>query len=450
MANTITTIQIKYSNSNAAPISLNTAEPAYSNVSNKLWIGDGTDVVAIGGKYYTDIIDAATYANTANTLVKRGEDGDISVSDITANTITITDSISTNNVETQNAIVRKKLWAGIATESATILPDVIAQFTSNSESYVQVNQQNIDGNGSADFVVTADVGTDTDFFIDFGFNNSTFDNTDYPIMEPLSGYVITQGSTIGQEGGNMFMGTTTPGTHIKVIAGGYYTDNVVATITNDGFVFDKDVTVSGDLVGNTINTLSSYSNTSYLHANAAYDSQNTTGSYANSAYLQANAAYLSQNSTGSYANSAYVHANAAYVSQNSTGNFANSAYGHANGAYSHANSAYDLANTDVTYLSTAAGIFGSASIVPVFNIAANGRVYDVTNTTIAIDTSQVTTGILPVVRGGTGNNAFTTNHVLIGNGTDAVTTTGSSTEGHVLTISSSGVPTFQHLSGGTF
>lgn len=230
----------------------------------------------------------------------------------------------------------------------------------------------------------------------------------------------------------------------------YISQNTTGVYANTAYLHANAAYVSQNSTGNYANSAYAHANSSYLHANAAYISQNTTGEYANTAYLHANAAYVSQNTTGSYANSAYLHANAAYVSQNSTGNFANSAYAHANGAYSHANSAYDLANTDVTYLSTTAGIFGSASIVPVFNVAANGRVYDVTNTSIAIDTSQVTSGILPVVRGGTGNNAFTQNHVLIGNGTDAVTTTGSSTEGHVLTISSSGVPTFQHLSGGTF
>jgi hypothetical protein len=57
---------------------------------------------------------------------------------------------------------------------------------------------------------------------------------------------------------------------------------------------------------------------------------------------------------------------------------------------------------------------------------------------------------IAVEDGGTGNTAFTSNHVILGNGTGALTTVGSSTEGHLLTINSSGAPTFQHLSGGTF
>jgi hypothetical protein len=84
MANT--TIQLKYSDVTATPLSLNTSEPAYSNSSNKLFIGqsDGS-VVAIGGKYYTALIDAATSANTASTIVKRDSNNDFTAGTITAN-----------------------------------------------------------------------------------------------------------------------------------------------------------------------------------------------------------------------------------------------------------------------------------------------------------------------------------------------------------------------------
>jgi hypothetical protein len=76
MASTV--IQLKYSNQTGVPPTLNVAEPAYSNVTNTLWIDDGTGVVPIGGKAYTDKINAATDANTANTLVKRDNDGNFS------------------------------------------------------------------------------------------------------------------------------------------------------------------------------------------------------------------------------------------------------------------------------------------------------------------------------------------------------------------------------------
>jgi hypothetical protein len=54
MANTL--IQLKSSTANAAPAVLNVAEPAYSYVSNTLFIGTagGNGVLPVGGKFYLD------------------------------------------------------------------------------------------------------------------------------------------------------------------------------------------------------------------------------------------------------------------------------------------------------------------------------------------------------------------------------------------------------------
>ena len=83
MANTV--IQLKYSEVTSAPTSLNVAEPAYSNSSGKLYIGRTTgSPIAIGGKYYTDIVDAATDANTVSTIVKRDASGIFSATAVRA------------------------------------------------------------------------------------------------------------------------------------------------------------------------------------------------------------------------------------------------------------------------------------------------------------------------------------------------------------------------------
>ena len=79
-----TVIQLKYSSLTSQPPTLNVAEPAYSNVSGVLWIDDVTGVVPIAGKSYTDRVDAATSAYTANTIVKRDTSGNFSANVITA------------------------------------------------------------------------------------------------------------------------------------------------------------------------------------------------------------------------------------------------------------------------------------------------------------------------------------------------------------------------------
>ena len=106
---------------------------------------------------------------------------------------------------------------------------------------------------------------------------------------------------------------------------------------------------------------------------------------------------------------------------------------------------YVLGATGVT-----AGSYGNANTIAVFTTAANGQLTFATNTAIAIGASQITSGELGVARGGTGAGTFTTNGVLLGQGTSAFQTASSSTEGHVLTINASGVPTFEMVSGGTF
>jgi hypothetical protein len=82
------TILIKRSTSTATPTALSNGELAYSADSDKLFIGrpggGSGDIDAIGGKYYTDIITAATAANTASKLVLRDSSGNFSAGTITA------------------------------------------------------------------------------------------------------------------------------------------------------------------------------------------------------------------------------------------------------------------------------------------------------------------------------------------------------------------------------
>jgi len=77
-------------------------------------------------------------------------------------------------------------------------------------------------------------------------------------------------------------------------------------------------------------------------------------------------------------------------------------------------------------------------------ITANSTV----NVAITANTLSLTTA-LGVSSGGTGLGTLTANAVMVGNGTGPITMVSSSTEGHVLQITS-GAPVFGHLDGGTF
>ena len=91
MAISNTNILIKRSSTTGTPSSLRAGEMAYSYLSNTIFIGSpaGTGVVNVGGQYYTSQIDNATSSNTVNALVKRDASGNISVGYITAAGISV-------------------------------------------------------------------------------------------------------------------------------------------------------------------------------------------------------------------------------------------------------------------------------------------------------------------------------------------------------------------------
>jgi hypothetical protein len=64
-----------------------------------------------------------------------------------------------------------------------------------------------------------------------------------------------------------------------------------------------------------------------------------------------------------------------------------------------------------------AGSYGSASSVAEFTVNDQGQLTAANDTAIEIDTSQITSGTLDVVRGGTGQDSYTDGQLLIGNST---------------------------------
>jgi hypothetical protein len=99
---------------------------------------------------------------------------------------------------------------------------------------------------------------------------------------------------------------------------------------------------------------------------------------------------------------------------------------------------------------TLTGALSSNNTITSVTVDDYGRLTAVTGAAINIDASQIGTGTLSVSQGGTGNTNFTTNSILVGQGTSAISSIYSTTEGHILQINSSGVPVFEHLNGGTF
>ena len=130
------------------------------------------------------------------------------------------------------------LYAGISL--FTHLPsDVIAQFSSNANSYSQINFQNIDPGiaSTTDYIATADNGSDTAHFIDMGIAGGSYVPGSYNSLgnslKSNDGYVYVQGSGTGQTG-NLVIGTNEANGVVRIIANGSNTANIVAEFSKTG------------------------------------------------------------------------------------------------------------------------------------------------------------------------------------------------------------------------
>jgi len=262
----------------------------------------------------------------------------------TSNTLIVGVDFSTGQKITGNFTV-KTLSEGLYANNILnvgnneiLFPGVIGQFISNNESYLQLNLENNNANGSGDLVVTADIGTDTTHFIDMGINGSNYNYDGTQPFRPVDGYLVVQGgSTDVEPGGNLLIGTITTNRNVEVSLGGVSTENVVAQfLYNTGFKLTQKPLLFAD--GTSQNTssegASSYANSAFDTANSAliiaqtpsYKS-NSAESYANSAFLKANSAVTNAATAdskavtaGSYANAAFLKANTALA--NTSGIFA--------------------------------------------------------------------------------------------------------------------------------
>jgi len=103
------------------------------------------------------------------------------------------------------------------------------------------------------------------------------------------------------------------------------------------------------------------------------------------------------------------------------------------------------------------GTLSTAKTITSLTVDAYGRVTAATGADINIDTSQIGSGTLGVVRGGTGAATFTTNGITYGNGIGAIQVTAAAGtadqtwSNQILTVTNAGVPVWSSaLDGGQF
>jgi hypothetical protein len=234
-------------------------------------------------------------------------------------------------------------------EEDITFPNTIAQFKSSGTPYLQVNLQNTDGDSSGDYVVTADIGTNANNYIDMGMNGSTFSDPAYSAMKALDGYLYVSGSLNQSADGNLIIGTASANANVSFIAGGTTTSNVVAEMSKYGFTLKNSAVLkfTDDSIQSVAAAPANYTQSAFNAANGANGlaagaftaansmigvntTQNTNitsvNQYAAAAYAQANVTIgvdATQNTNitlvNQYAGGAFAKANAALA--NSTGIF---------------------------------------------------------------------------------------------------------------------------------
>jgi hypothetical protein len=116
-------------------------------------------------------------------------------------------------------------------QNQVLFANTIGQFSGNSNTYLQINNQNFNSNGSSDYVASASDSDNTNKYIDMGINGSTFNDPIYTSMRPYDGYVYVRGPTDTSTTGNLVIGTASSFANIVYIVGGTVTNNIVARMT---------------------------------------------------------------------------------------------------------------------------------------------------------------------------------------------------------------------------
>jgi hypothetical protein len=203
---------------------------------------------------------AVNYANgTAVSLGGAGNYGNANVATFLAafgsNTISTTGNITAGNIIVSGT-ANTGVYALDVGALAAFLSNTVSSFTANVNNYTQVTLQNLNtgADATADFVITADNGSDTVNYADFGIINSGYDvntptNSLGNIVFAADTYLYAQGNTgnASQSGGNLAIGTTVPGKNVKIFAGGVNNSSIVANIGNTGVTVTGAISANGNI-----------------------------------------------------------------------------------------------------------------------------------------------------------------------------------------------------------
>lgn len=436
-----TTIQIKRSTGSAAPgtSDLVEGELAYAEdrtgdgASAKLYISSidsgGSEVIQeIGGKYYTDLLDNATNANTASAIVKRDASGNfnggtITYGSLSDGTITVTQFVDEDNM---------------ASDSATMVPtqQSVKAYVDSQVTAIDVDVAGDSGTGAI---------TDSETFTIAGGTGITTAMSGNTLTATLDDTAVTAGSygsttavpilTIDAQGRITAASTGSIATSFDIAADSGSNDTVAGgeTLTFAGTANEIETTVSNNQIQIGLPNNVTIGGNATISGNLTVSGTTTTV----------------DSTTLSVADPLIILASG----NNSSDALDIGLYG-----------LYDTSGSQDLY----AGFFRDASdsgkwklfkdlqAAPTTTVNTSGTGYAV-GTLVANIEGNVSGGTvsglsadIAVADGGTGAVSFTSNGIIFGNGTNALQVTAAGTEGQVLQAGSGGTPEFGGIDGGTY
>lgn len=439
MANTV--IQLKWSELTSTPASLNVAEPAYSNTSGKLFIGQaGNQVVAVGGKYYTDIVDAATNNNTGSTLVKRDASGNFSAGIVTANLygnantatalqtarwINISGDVDTTKVSfdgTANADLTLELTnTGVTAGTyggATNIPTFVVDADGRVTSAANVSVATV-------LNIAGDTGTDGVSLLTDTLTLEGGDGITSAVTDNKASFAVD--NTVIRTSGGQTIGGDLAITGNLVISGETITQDVTTIVTEDSLI-KLAANNAADAID--IGFYGQYTNGGTKYAGLVRDATDgnfklfvgeTTDPTSNTvSYDAANRATLDANITGGTVSGLSADI-AVEDGGTGVGSFTGGAILIGNGT----GALQTLSNSSYT----TTGTLTTSNTITAVTVDDYGRLTNLTTANIVIGTTQITSGILPIARGGLNNDTFTTSQMLVFDGTKIVSTANTGTAG---------------------
>jgi hypothetical protein len=227
-------------------------------------------------------------ANTANTLFLGVDLPTLVTYSFTAHTLA------------QGLYANEILNVGV---NPVLFPNTVAQFSGSDPTFLQMNMQNFDANGSGDIIVTNDSNT---AYIDMGIGGTNYNRSSATAYKPNDGYIYVNSGT--NNTGNLFLATETTGTGVVFAIGGSNTTNIVAKFTSTGLVLNTQsfLTFSDDTKQSTAGAPYAQSNAAFLYANTQIgliDGINSTqNTILSAAFSKANTANITADAAFLYAN----------------------------------------------------------------------------------------------------------------------------------------------------